>query len=173
MADEEQTGFKVIDRRKGAGGDSGVEATPAPPEAEPPAPAAGAAAEEPGGKADEEARRTEDGGAAASPGDEETMPDPSVLLGFVAVQMETTELLSVLVHVFEVHAWRSLGLQPVDRAGTIQVDLQNAQIAIDTVQFVLGKIEGALSEPQRREAQRRLTDLRMNYLAKKRDSSSS
>jgi hypothetical protein len=179
MADEEQPGFKVIDRRTamaGAAQDAEAEKPPQPAESVSSGqetPALPSDRVEEGDAPAEAASQPPSGEGEASSDDEASLPDPSRLLGFVAMQMETAELLSVLIPVFDAHAWRSLGLLAVDRAGTVKVDLPAAQLAIDAVQFALGKIEAGLSEPQRREAQRRLTDLRMNYLAKMRETSAS
>lgn len=96
-------------------------------------------------------------------------PDPAVLFSYVAMQMDTSALVQALTAVFDGHAWRSLGLIADPRTGTTQKDLPSAQLAIDVVQFCLSKVEGSLSEAERRDANRRLNDLRMNYLAKMRE----
>ncbi len=97
------------------------------------------------------------------------LPDPAMLFSYVAMQMDTPALIMALSAVFDGHAWRSLGLIADPRTGTTQKDLPNAQLAIDAVQFCLSKVEANLSETERRDANRRLNDLRMNYLAKLRE----
>ncbi len=97
------------------------------------------------------------------------LPDPATLFSYVAMQMDTAALAMALTAVFDGHAWRALGLVADPRTGTAQKDLPSAQLAIDIVAFCLSKVEGALSESERRDANRRLTDLRMNYLAKLRE----
>ena len=96
------------------------------------------------------------------------MPDPSALVAMVAMHMKTVDLLQVLLSVFDAHAWRSMGLV-ADHTGEINKDLPAAQTAIDCLAFVLGKVEGLLDDTEKRDVQRRLTDLRMNYVAKVRE----
>jgi hypothetical protein len=97
------------------------------------------------------------------------MPDPAYLLSYVALQMETKDLVAALSTIFDGHAWRALGLVADPRTGAVQQDLPTAQLAIDCVQFLLGKVESDMTEPERRDAQRRLNDLRVNYLGKVRE----
>lgn len=162
MADPESSGFNVVDRRRAASSeqaetsvtDASTETSSAPD-----APEQNTA----------EAERSPDSPGASSPaetGDEEPyLPDPSTLLAIAAMQMETSQLAATLIAVFDGHAWRNMGL--VARPGTneIKADLPSAQIAIDCVQFLLSKADANLNDSERREAQRRLTDLRMNYVA--------
>lgn len=102
--------------------------------------------------------------------DEMNLPDPSMLFAMVAMQMPTRDLAAALIGIFDGHAWRAMGLVADPRTGEAAKDMPTAQLAIDCVQFLLGKVESRLSENERREAQRRLSDLRMNYLAKMRES---
>ena len=92
------------------------------------------------------------------------LPDPAALLSYVAMQMDSRVLAAGLLGIFASHAWRAMGLMPHPVTGDIKMDLPEAQLAIDCVQFLLGKVEKDLPEPERREMQRRLNDLRMNYL---------
>ena len=98
-----------------------------------------------------------------------SLPDPTWMLTLASMQMDVRTLVTALAAVFDGHAWRAMGLVPNPLTGEAQKDLPEAQIAIDCVQFLLSKIETHLPEPERREAQRRLSDLRMNYLAKLRE----
>ena len=96
------------------------------------------------------------------------MPDPSALVAMAAMHMQTLDLLQVLLTVFDAHAWRSMGLV-ADHTGEINKDLPSAQTSIDCLAFVLGKVEGTLEASDKHDIQRRLTDLRMNYVAKVRE----
>ena len=69
----------------------------------------------------------------------------------------------------ELRSERAMGLVSDPRTGKSEKDLSAAQLAIDCVQFLIGKVENDLSESERRDAQRRLNDLRMNYVAKLRE----
>jgi hypothetical protein len=97
-----------------------------------------------------------------------SMPDASSLVAMAAMHMETLALIHVLVSIFDAHAWRSMGLV-ADHSGEVRKDLPSAQIAIDCLAFLLGKVEASLDEPEKRDVQRRLMDLRMNYVAKTRE----
>lgn len=103
---------------------------------------------------------------------EANMPfDPSALVMFGAMQVETRDLVRMLFAVFDQHAWLSLGLIADPVTGELRADLPAAQLAIDCAHFVLGKIEPELSENELRDARRRLNDLRVNYLSKMKENS--
>jgi hypothetical protein len=104
--------------------------------------------------------------SAAQPG--ERMPDASTLVAMAAMHMGTTDLLHVLLTVFDAHAWRSMGLV-ADHTGEARKDMPAAQTAIDCLAFVLSKVESTLDEGEKRDVNRRLMDLRMNYVAKLRE----
>ncbi len=95
-----------------------------------------------------------------------SMPDPGALLAYVAMQMDVKTLAITLLGVFSGQAWRAMGLVANPMTGQTEKNLPEAQIAIDCVQFLLGKIDAGLTAEERREMQRRLNDLRVNYLAK-------
>ena len=99
---------------------------------------------------------------------DDPLPNASSLVAMAAMHMETTELIHVLISVFHAHAWRSMGLV-ADHSGEVRKDMASAQTAIDCLAFMLGKIEGTLEESEKRDVQRRLMDLRMNYVAKMRE----
>ena len=104
---------------------------------------------------------------AVTPTDETDAPprfDPEMLLSMAAMQMPTRQLALSLVSLFDGHAWKSMGLVADYVTGETKEDLPSAQLAIDIVQFLLGKVESDLSESERQEAQRRLKDLRINYV---------
>jgi len=116
---------------------------------------------------------TED--STLSPDDEaegagEAVPDPAAFLAYVTMQMDVRSLASALLSVFDGQAWRAMGLVADPMTGQTKKNMPDAQIAIDCVQFLLGKVENELPEPERREMQRRLNDLRMNYVMKLRES---
>ncbi len=98
---------------------------------------------------------------------ETQMPDPSFLLSYAAMHLPTPELMKTILAIADGHAWRNLGL--VAGLNGIQTDLPSAQLAIDLFQFLFNKLESGLEEEEKRETARRLNDLRMNYLAKSRE----
>lgn len=96
--------------------------------------------------------------------------DPIMLLSLAAMQLDVSTFAQSLLGVFDAYAWQSMGLVANPATGEAQKDLPAAQLAIDCLQFLLSKVDADLSEPERREVQRRLNDLRMNYVAKLRES---
>lgn len=102
-------------------------------------------------------------------GADNAMPDPAALLSYVTMQMDVKTLASALLGIFAGQAWRAMGLVADPVTGQTEKNMPEAQIAIDCVQFLLGKVENDLAEPERREIQRRLNDLRMNYVMKMRE----
>lgn len=94
------------------------------------------------------------------------LPDPGFLLNMAAVQMDASALSKALIPIFDQYAWSAMGFVADPVSGEIKVDLPSAQLSIDTVNLFLTRIQGSLSDTERRDLQRRLSDLRMNYLAK-------
>jgi hypothetical protein len=115
-----------------------------------------------------DASATGGGPEDATPSSEAQMPDPSALVAMAAMHMPTTDLIHVLISVFDAHAWRSMGLV-ADHSGEVRKDLPSAQVSIDCLAFLLGKVESSLDDAEKRDVQRRLMDLRMNYVAKMRE----
>ena len=95
-------------------------------------------------------------------------PDPSSLVAMAGMHMPTAHLIRVLVTVFDAHAWRSMGLV-ADHSGEVHLDLPSAQTSIDCLAFLLGKIESYLEATEKRDIQRRLMDLRMNFVSKSKE----
>jgi hypothetical protein len=97
---------------------------------------------------------------------ERGLPDPGFLLNMAAVQFDARALLNALVPIFDQYAWSAMGFIADPRTGDTNRDMAAAQLSIDTVQYLVSKIDTQLSETDRRDLHRRLSDLRMNYLAK-------
>lgn len=96
--------------------------------------------------ADSENDAFESGNGADMP-----MPDPAALLSYVAMQMDVKTLAISLLGVFSGQAWRAMGLIANPVTGASEKNLPEAQIAIDCVQFLLGKVENDLDVADRRE----------------------
>ena len=79
------------------------------------------------------------------------MQDPSFLLSMGAMQLDTAELMSTLVQVFDAKAWVAMGLVVNPSTGEAVKDMPSAQLAIDTVQFLLSKVESKFPETDRRD----------------------
>ncbi len=96
------------------------------------------------------------------------MPDPQMMLSFASMQMDVHGFAGALIPLFDSYAWQSMGLVANVKTGELTKNLAAAQFAIDSVHFLLTKLESTMPSDQVREAQRRLTDLRMNYLTQSR-----
>jgi hypothetical protein len=95
-------------------------------------------------------------------------PDPSSLVAMAGMHLPTAQLIRVLLTVFDAHAWRSMGLV-ADHSGEVNLDLPAAQTSIDCLAFLLGKIETDLEPTEKRDIQRRLMDLRLNFVSKSKE----
>ena len=94
------------------------------------------------------------------------LPDPGFLLNMAAVQLHASELMKLLIPIFDQYAWSALGYMPDPRTGETEEDLITAKSSIDAVQFLLSRIESELDNQTLKDMQRRLSDLRINYVNK-------
>ncbi|HLV79784.1 MAG TPA: DUF1844 domain-containing protein [Chthonomonadaceae bacterium] len=183
MTDQDKPAFTVVDKRRAAqkaasgpepeGTAEASTASTAPIEC----PAATTQAPPTEGSSSEKQTPEQASGTDASaPPEEPQAPqedlpalDPVMLLSLAAMQLDAPTFAHALLGVFDAYAWQAMGFVADAATGETHKDLPTAQLAIDCLQFLLGKVEAGLSEPERREVQRRLNDLRMNYLAKLRE----
>ena len=96
------------------------------------------------------------------------LPDATQLFVYAGIHLKTTEMAKALLQVLDTHAWKNMGFV-ADERGEMSLDLPSAQLAIDTLAFLVGKLEKGLPPDDLRECQRRLNDLRVNYLTKSRE----
>jgi len=168
MTENEKPDFTIVDRRQA----SHTEPTP-PSEAQAPQPTATAES-----TADVETPETSDSPETVSSADPEPtpdeepygMPDPAMLIAMAAMQTSPQELLGLLAPAFDSQARHALGLIADMQTGELKEDLDTAKVAIDAVQFCLGKAESTIDSAQYREMMRRLNDLRLTYVAKQKTS---
>ena len=73
-------------------------------------------------------------------------------------------LLGSFIGLLGAHAWQWLGLVKNPVTGNIEQDLVQAKIAIDSISFMMGRLEGKLGPSEQRELQGLLSDLRMNFV---------
>ncbi len=64
-------------------------------------------------------------------------------------------------------AWINLGLVADPGSGEILRDLDGAKLAIDSVAFLAGKLEGVVDDTTMREIRRLVSDLQLNYVNQK------
>jgi len=166
MSDHETPAFKVVDRRQSvtSPGDDGNEASSPPTQDSPVSNSDAATPQE-----DSTPHISDPTPIDDASGEDSATYDPSVLLSIAAMQMDIHTLALTLLPVLDGFAWRAMGFLVDPKTGETGMDLPTAQLAIDCVQFFLSKVEGNLPDSERREMQRRLSDLRMNYLSKLRE----
>ena len=133
--------FVIVDRR--AREPEGEEAAAQEPEK-------GTGAEDqPEAAAQEQAARTEEAEEAAS-----EAVDVYSTLGFVIT----------LLHE---QAWHLLGLVPHPITRKYNKDLEQAQVAIDCVAFLAGKLQGKISDDEMRRLRALVADLQLNFAKQK------
>lgn len=79
------------------------------------------------------------------------------------------DLLVVMTDQLASVAWQKLGLQPDMMTNQIHRDLPEAKVTIDLVAHLSGLIEGRLDEEDRREMQKLVSNLRLNYVEKSKE----
>lgn len=79
------------------------------------------------------------------------------------ILMMTDQLASV--------AWQKLGLQPDMMTGQIHRDLSEAKVTIDLVAHLANLMDTRLDEEDRREMQKLVSNLRLNYVDKSKEAS--
>jgi hypothetical protein len=136
MADEPEEGFTVRDRRRFMG-DAPVE-TAAPPAA--PVPAEPIAAEE---HADLDFLPGEEDDAA--------LPDVYSVLALFLGELRNL-------------AWLRMGLVANPATGAFERDLPQARIAIDTVAFLAGQLDGVVAPEERLPLKALVSDLQVNFV---------
>lgn len=80
------------------------------------------------------------------------------------------DLLVIMIDQTASVAWQKLGLQPDMMTGTINKDIGEAKVAIDLVAHLAGQVESKLDEEDRREMQKLVSNLRLNYVEKSKES---
>lgn len=82
---------------------------------------------------------------------------------------ERTDVYTLLRYTLELYltsAWQHMGFLPDPATGQTHIALDEAQIAIDCADFLIGKLQPRLEPEEKREYERRLRDLKLNFLAK-------
>ena len=160
MTENEQPDFTVVDSRQAAHTDE------TPP------------AETPSASSEQTPNTVTAEGTQASPAAPEAdpeleagqnpfgLPDPAMLIAWAAMQTSPQELLGLLAPAFDSKARCALGLIADPQTGELSQDMDTAKVAIDAVQFCLGKAEPTLDAAEYREMMRRLNDLRLTCVAK-------
>ena len=80
-------------------------------------------------------------------------------------------VLATFVDQMSAIAWQKLGLQHDFITGKLEPDVEQARVAIDVVAKMVDLLEAECDEQDRRQLQSLVRDLRLNFVAKQKDSS--
>lgn len=78
--------------------------------------------------------------------------------------MDVYSLLTTTIALLSNGAWGWMGLTPNPFTGEMEKDLPQAKVAIDTVAFLVDRVEPRLSEAEQRDMRNLLSNLRVNYV---------
>lgn len=82
-------------------------------------------------------------------------------------RLTVRDRLLMCIDILQQGAWISLGLISDPATGQIEQDLNQARLAIDSVEFLAGKVEGELDEETRRDLKALVSDLQVNFVQQK------
>ena len=77
--------------------------------------------------------------------------------------LDTYMLLSLFASILTTKAWQHLGLRVKPGTDRAEKDLDRARVAIDCISFLIDKLEKNLTEKEKNEMRRALTDLQINF----------
>lgn len=77
------------------------------------------------------------------------------------------DMLRAAIGLFAQEGWIALGLQPRYGASETKIDLRCAKVAIDTTQMLVEQLGDEADPDERREFDRTLTDLRVNFMRRR------
>ena len=80
------------------------------------------------------------------------------------VKMDVYNLLFSSLFLLRKTVWSWLGLQKNPFTGTIDKDLTQARVAIDTMAFIAERLDGHIPAPDLRELRNDIANLRLNFV---------
>ncbi len=80
------------------------------------------------------------------------------------VSLDIYSLLGLFVGLVSEKAWQTMGLRTKPGTDKIETDLDQAQVAIDTVGFLAEKLQPRLPDDEKRRLEGLLADLKLNYV---------
>ena len=81
-------------------------------------------------------------------------------------EVDVYDTLRFVISMLARQAWVMMGVQIAPGAAELKQDLVQAKIAIDTLEFIVGKLEPQLDAGEKGELDALLTNLRINYVKK-------
>ncbi|MBR4749525.1 MAG: DUF1844 domain-containing protein [Abditibacteriota bacterium] len=117
------------------------------------------------GTGEETGARTEEQSGDRTAG-QEKMPSPEELLAMIFAGMETRQVLGVMFGILGEKAWENLGLKLPFGKKEEHMDLESARIAIDTMEFISGKLKDTVSPDEQKMVDNLIAQLQINYVNK-------
>ena len=77
--------------------------------------------------------------------------------------LDTYSLLGMFVSLLTEKAWQTMGLRTKPGTEKIEVDFDQARVAIDTTAFLAGKVQPHLPDVEKRRLEGVVADLKLNY----------
>lgn len=96
--------------------------------------------------------------------------EPGAGPGEPAPDTDVFDMLRAAIGLFTQEAWIALGLQPRYGSGDTEIDLRCAKVAIDTTQMLIERLGDEADAEEKREFERILTDLRVNFMRRRKRS---
>lgn len=81
-------------------------------------------------------------------------------------KIKVFDMIASNLNIFIQKAWTGMGLIPPYGEKEPVVDMEEAKLAIDCVEFIVKKIESKLTPEQSKELNRVVADLQINYVKK-------
>lgn len=170
MPEEESTGFTFVDKRHAASEAPSASETPATTNDSddsvhpPTAPLTDATDHlndtTVSNASSDDALNELDSAASADLSEEDDLADAMRALPHLGMR----ERLLMCIDLLNQGAWISLGLLSDPATGKIEPNFDQAKTAIDSVAFLVGKVEGDLDEATRRDLRTLVRDLQVNYV---------
>src|SRR5258706_15699888 len=114
---------------------------------------------------DEGAEETAKAESAPQTSEETPQPEPERQSHQEALpKLAVRDRLLMCIDILYQSAWISMGMVSDPSSGQIERNMEDAKIAIDSVAFLAGKLEGKLDDSTGREIKRLVSDLQVNFV---------
>lgn len=81
--------------------------------------------------------------------------------------LDTYTLIAMFIGILAEQAWRHMGLRMDPKTQETRRDFERASMAIDCIEFMMGKLERVLPEEQAKKLKALVTDLQINFAREK------
>ena len=78
--------------------------------------------------------------------------------------LDTYTLLGLFINLLGIQAWRDMGLHMDPKTSEIKTDFDRASVAIDSMGFLISKIEPKLNPSEQSRLKNLLSDLQINFV---------